>query len=318
MAWLLIPVSLAAVFYMIRYYMLADNLRKAQRQLKEIRQNPDQNRILLFSHPGREAESLFLCMNDYILFSGKQRREYAAREKKLRAQIENISHDLRTPLTAVLGYLELIEQDGLSREDREALLVVERKAKSLQRLIGNFYDLSRLEMEDYRIHRKPLELTRFTRETMLLHFQEFENRHLMVDLHLGERPVFVMADTDAMEQIFENLIQNGLRYAGSCFQVSVGQGGGGVEVIFENDTEKLTPREAEHIFDRFYVRDASRTGQSTGLGLTISRLLARAMGGEAKARMENNMLRLIFTFQRAEVDRCGEGEEDDKNSDDCV
>lgn len=296
MAWLLGVIGLAAVIYAVKYYLLRANLKKAEQELMEIKQNPEENRILLFSHASKEAEKLFLYMNEYILQSRKQQRDAATQEKRLRAQIENISHDLRTPLTAILGYLELMDREGLSKEDRESLEIVERKARSLQRLIGNFYDLSRLEVDDYQLHPEPVELTRFTRETMLGYFQEFENRHLAVDLKLPEKQSVISLDAAALERIFANLVQNALRYAQTYFQVSVTEIDGQVRITFENDAEGLKKEDAERLFERFYVHDSSRTAQSTGLGLAISKLLAEAMGGEAEAEICGNVLKISFVF----------------------
>lgn len=298
MSMILGAISFIAVVYILRYYLLTANLRKAAKEMQRIKQNPDENRILLFSFPSREAERLFLNMNEYILCSRKERILYKKREKKLKAQIENISHDLRTPLTAILGYLEMIDKEELNKENKEAVEVLERKSRSLQGLITNFYDLSRLEMDDYHLILQPLNFVRFTQETMLQYFQEFENHNLSVELNLDKAALTVMADEGAMERIFANMVQNALRYAESYLTVSIKSEDENVLLIFENDTKILTEKDVERLFERFYVKDQSRTRQSTGLGLTISKLLAEAMGGTASASLEKNSLRITYAFPK--------------------
>lgn len=292
-----IILSCLAALYVIKYYLLNANLKKAQKELEEIKQNPEANRILLFSHPNKDAERLLSSMNEYILLCRERQIASMNRERDLRAEIENISHDLRTPLTSILGYLDLIDKASLGEEDRENIEIIERKARALQRLIGNFYDLSRLELNDYQLSMEPIELTRYAKEILLTHFQEFENRHLDIRLDLSENPVYVMADSGALERIFTNLVQNALRYAETNFTVSITEIDGTAKITFGNDTSVLTAEDASHLFERFYVKDSSRTAQSTGLGLTISKLLTEAMGGTAAAELTKKQIQFIFTLQ---------------------
>lgn len=268
-------------------------------QIKEVEQNPESNRILLLSHFQKDMEVLCQIMNDYILTNQKMRISYNNREKKLRRQIESISHDLRTPLTAMLGYLSFVDGEKLDKDTKEALEVVERKGRSLQSLICNFYDLSRLEMEDYHLSMEKINLTRFLTETVLSSYQELEQSGLEVLLETGEEPVFLMADINAMERIFHNMIQNVIRYGETYFRVSVQKNEQKVLVTFENDTYSLSNEDIPHIFERFYVKDKSRTKQGTGLGLTISKLLAEAMGGKAEAKLSEHKLLIIFSWDIA-------------------
>lgn len=296
MIYLLIFVCCVTVIYITKYYLLTSNLKKIQQELSEIKQSPVQNRILLFSCPNKNLEKLLTTINEYIMVCRQQYTTSMNREQDLRNQIEHISHDLRTPLTAILGYIKLLDTTNLTEENLESLKIIEKKSLYLQRLITNFYDLSRLELNDYQLFMENIDLTRFARETMLSHFQEFEKLNLQVNLNLDNTPVFISADYGALERIFSNIIQNALRYSESYFHVSLNQRYDSVSFIFENDTSTLSEEDVFYLFERFYVKDASRTSQSTGLGLTIARLLMEAMGGTATALLKNNKLQLILTF----------------------
>lgn len=143
------------------------------------------------------------AVNAYILVTRKEKITYRNRERELRAQIENISHDLRTPLTAIIGYLELLDVSGMDEENLEMVKNISGKARSLQRLIGNFYDLSRLELNDYRLQPERLDVSRFAREIALTFYQQFEERGLAVQLtDISAEAMFICADTGAMERIF--------------------------------------------------------------------------------------------------------------------
>ena len=375
-----IGMGIVALCLAIKYRMLKKGIRQAGQDLAEIMASPDENRILLAATPSYEVEQLLRQVNHYIEFHQRERIIWQQQERQLQEQIENISHDLRTPLTSILGYLELVDDGSLSGEDQEALAVVGRKSRYLQGLIRNFYDLSRLERADMRLPQEPVEITRLIRETVLSYFPEFEERHLAVELALPESAVFLMGSREALERILHNMIQNALRYARSCFCICVycadihehviesdgnSQGAGDKQgakdrqeaggkqsakdrqgagdeqsakdrqeagdgqsakdaqmagtsdiagknqicLDFINDTEHLTQADIPYLFDRFYTADHARPGGSTGLGLTISKLLAEAMGGTAAARLtEQGKLHLEFTFQ-ADTAEIGEEKE---------
>ena len=400
-----IGMGIVALCLAVKYRMLKKCIRQAGQDLAEIMASPDENRILLAAAPSREAEQLLQQVNRYIEYHQRERIIWQQQERQLQEQIENISHDLRTPLTSIVGYLELVDDGSLSGEDQEALAVVGRKSRYLQGLIRNFYDLSRLERADMRLPQEPVEITRLIRETVLSYFSEFEERHLAVELALPESAVFLMGSREALERILHNMIQTALRYARSCFRICIycaecadkqkpliesggngagdkqgakdRQGAGGKQSVkdrqetggkqdvkdgqeargkqgvkdrqeawdkqgakdrqeigsgqsardiqitgtsdiagknqicldFINDTEHLTQADIPYLFDRFYTADHARPGGSTGLGLTISKLLAEAMGGTAAARLtEQGKLHLEFTFQ-ADTTEIGEEKE---------
>lgn len=298
MAVALIITTFAAILYMVRFYRLRANLRREAKELEEIGQNPEENRILHISFPDKEAESFLEAVNAYILVTRKEKITYRNRERELRAQIENISHDLRTPLTAIIGYLELLDVSGMDEENLEMVKNISGKARSLQRLIGNFYDLSRLELNDYRLQPERLDVSRFTREIALTFYQQFEERGLAVQLtDISAEAMFICADTGAMERIFSNMFQNALRYAKSYFCLRVFRDGGKICLSFENDTDALRAEDVEHLFERFYMTQKSRTTEGSGLGLTISKLLVEAMGGSAEASLEQGVLRIRYCFE---------------------
>lgn len=333
--WIVVGISVGMGFIVlcmaVRYMMLKNCIRQAGRDLAELMDNPGDNRILLAASPSREAERLLQQINRFIEYHQRERIIWQQQERQLQEQIENISHDLRTPLTSILGYLELVDDGSLSGEDREALAVVVRKSRYLQGLIRDFYDLSRLERTDPRLEQETVEITRIIRETVLSYYPEFEERHLAVELALPETAVLIKGNQEVLERILHNMIQNALRYARSRFRVRVyhvqsadgqgsendvkrkgdGRGAGNQQTIwadhiagkericleFCNDTEHLTQADIPFLFDRFYTADHARPSGSTGLGLTISKLLAEAMDGAVTARLtEQRELQLTFEF----------------------
>ena len=150
----------------------------------------------------------------------------------------------------------------------------------------------------YRLQPERLDVSRFAREIALTFYQQFEERGLAVQLtDISAEAMFICADTGAMERIFSNMFQNALRYAKSYFCLRVFRDGGKICLSFENDTDALRAEDVEHLFERFYMTQKSRTTEGSGLGLTISKLLAEAMGGSAEASLEQGVLRIRYCFE---------------------
>jgi len=305
MEWILLVLILLlipSVFFATRFFCIKKNIRDAKVEIEELLQNPDANRILKFSCPDKNFESFLMSINQYLQFTRKERIQYLRREIEIRKEIENISHDLRTPLTSILGYIELIDRKALSDDERDYLEVVIRKSKSLQRLIGKFYDLSRLEADEYAFENRTVNIHKMLSELLLNSYNEFDKKGINIDLNIGNREVNVLGDEDALERIFTNLINNVLKYATNNLWVSIENENNKVVVKFVNDTSQLSDIDISHMFDRFYMKDEARTNHSTGLGLTITKLLVEKMGGNISADLdEDENLEIRMEFSEIEV-----------------
>lgn len=294
---LLILLLIPSVFFATRFFCIKKNIRDAKVEIEELLENTDANRILKFSCPDKDFESLLVSFNHYLQLTRKERIKYLKREIEIRKEIENVSHDLRTPLTSILGYIELIDRNALSDDERNYLEVVIRKSKSLQRLIGKFYDLSRLEADEYVFECKNVNIHKMLSELMLNSYNEFDKKGININLNLGNREVNILGDEDALERIFTNLINNVLKYATNNLWVSIVPSPDKVVVKFINDTLQLSDTDVSHIFDRFYMKDEARTNQSTGLGLTITKLLVEKMDGNISADLnEDENLEITIEF----------------------
>ena len=286
---ILAALALAAICFSIRFYALKHSIREACRELEEIRKEPDQDRILHISVPDRSMEKLLQSMNLTLKEIRSEGQQYRKREKQFQEQIENISHDLRTPQTVILGYLRLLrEKEGTEykgAELEEILGLMERKARFLEQLVSRFYSFSRLTAGDFRLKLCRIDAGRILRETLTDNYRVLQETRLTVDADIPEHPVWIWGEQEALERIFSNLCQNAGRYAESFLRISVNEKKEQTEIHFENDTNRITEEEAEHLFERFFVPDNSEKQGSTGLGLTIARYLAEAMGASLEAEL---------------------------------
>lgn len=287
---------MAAVYFAVRSFLLKRTLRKASRELREIAQSLEENRVLKLETADRDLEEFFAEINRALGAIRREKNEFSRREQEFKKQIENISHDLRTPLTSILGYLKLMDMESMPEEERENLDTVRRKAEALSRLIGQFYDYSRVTSEDYQPELEKIDLCRLLRETVLDSWKEIEEKHFKFAFHIPEQPVMILGNRNGAERIIRNLLQNAERYAEHCLEIGLKEENGRVIMTFENDVIDFTQGDVEQLFQRFYVKDPSRNSQGTGLGLTIAKTLAEKTGGSMRAELIGED-RLRFTVE---------------------
>lgn len=294
---LLIILILLCVLLLFRVYALEQNLRQGAKQLKE-RKAEGGSSPLRLAAPNAAAEALMAEVNALLRESEDALADFRGREQALRQQIANVSHDLRTPLTSILGYLQLLEDENLpAAQRREYLDVVTGRAKVLQGLITSFYDLSRLEAGEYPIVRERVDLREVIGELLAAFYDELETQ-FEVTVELPVDLPAVWGDRAAMTRVYSNLIRNALEHGTGSLAVLACQDGGGVETRFTNGGSQLRPEELAHVFDRFYTSDQTRSGRNTGLGLAIVKTLAQQMGGQAQAIQDGSDFTVVLRWQK--------------------
>ena len=262
----------------LRLYALEKDIRSCARQLRE-----DEGARVRMAAPNRLLE-----------LREADEAEHRRQEHAIRQQISNISHDLRTPLTSILGYLQLLEGDSLTVEERrEYLGIVRGRAKALQSLITSFYDLSRLEGGEYPLSREKVDLYHVLSELVAEFYNDFEQSGFDMTVELAPGLPAVTADPAGVLRVFTNLIRNALEHGQKRMSILLYRQEETVVSAFSNDAAGLTREDVEHVFDRFFTADKMRTGQSTGLGLAIVKALVGQMGHRVTAALDGEM----FTVQ---------------------
>lgn len=272
------------------------SLRSAARQLRALEENQSGSRVRL-AVPNGSAEALLDEVNRLLELRQADQSAYRQREKALRQQIANVSHDLRTPLTSILGYLQLLDDPGLAEEERkEYLSVVESRARALQSLITSFYDLSRLEGGEYPLRRELVELRATLAGLLASFYSDFTDKGFDMDVELAENLPPVWGDPAAVLRVYTNLIRNALDHGEGRMSIRLYLEKGRVVSRFANQTRELTAEDVPHVFDRFFTSDKMRTGRNTGLGLAIVKALADQMGCRLEAALEEDTFCIVLSW----------------------
>ena len=288
---ILVALLIPSVYFSARFFLLSRNIKKSVEDFKYIFENRDSNRKLKLNHPDKNFENLLFEINRYLENTQANKLKYIKREEEIRKEIENISHDLRTPLTSIRGYLELINDETISeKEKKDYISIIQKRSKVLQNLIQDFYDLSRIENNDYNLNIEIVDINRELREQILLFYNDFEKKSIHVDINLDKNPVLVKLDEGAIKRVFNNLIQNSIKYSKSSFCMSLIRNYNEVIIEFRNDVEDISKDELSLLFNRFYMKDKSRSSDSSGLGLTISKFLVESMNGEIDVELDEDWI----------------------------
>jgi len=217
-------------------------------------------------------------------------------EKQMKDMIANIAHDLRNPLTSVKGYIQLLKKYVEDEKQKKMISVCLNHINELEHLINSFFELSYLEISKSDINNKKLNLTNIVSNMIADSVYQFEEHNIEV-IYTGEDPVFIYADIENTKRIINNLIKNCLCHSNGNVKIDILKKKK-IILSFRNPVSECIDIEVENLFDRFYVADKSRNKSTTGLGLSIVKLLIEDMGGKVEASLENNILEIKVQFEK--------------------
>lgn len=291
---LLLGITIIAVTL---YIFMCKEVKSISCQLNKINGIKTNSKILL-SFKNKNLEKLVLEINKTIEEKKKTEIEYKKIDLELRQAISNISHDLRTPLTSIMGYIQLIEDKNLSEDEKQEYVdIVKKRAKSLQTLISSFYELSRLEAKEYKFELKSLSLPNIICDMLASFYNDFLNKGIEPVIDIDQKVPLIVSDENAIRRVFSNLIQNMLKYGEKSILISLKKQEAFIIAVFKNDAPNLKEEDVSHLFERFFIGDRTRNGDSTGLGLAITKELVEQMEYKIEAEIFEGKLSIAIKFR---------------------
>lgn len=263
--------------------LLRHGIKGLRRDLVE-RRGQETNTLLSLPCRDRELRRLASALNQELRALRQERLRYQQGDKELKEAVVNISHDLRTPLTAISGYLQLLQGQDLPSDTRRYLEQIESRTESMKRLTEELFRYSVVVSEE-NLAREPVDLRRAVEEALLSFYGALEGRGIEPQVRLPETPVIRQLDPAAVNRVLGNILTNALKYSAGDLEVTLEESG---RLTFSNAAPGLDPVAAGRLFDRFYTVEAARN--STGLGLSIAKELTQRMGGEMGAELHNGRL----------------------------
>lgn len=283
--------------------LLRKEINSLTDQLAKINSNKTNSKMLL-SFKNKDLVNLALEINKTLEEKSKTEVIYKRMDLELRQAIANISHDLRTPLTSIIGYIQLIEDDSLDESERkEYINIVESRAKALKTLISSFYDLSRLEAREYKFEFKSLNLSNILSDILASFYNDFLIKGIEPVIEIDNDLPLVIGDEIAIRRVFSNLIENMLKHGEKNIQITLKEQDNYIYISLKNDAPDLTEDDVSHLFDRFFTADRTRNGRNTGLGLAITKELINQMGQEVYAEFALNKLSITIKYKKGGMSR---------------
>ena len=250
----------------------------------------DTNTLLSLPCRDRELRRLAASLNEELRLLRKERLRYQQGDRELKEAVVNVSHDLRTPLTALSGYVELLKGEALSPAGQRYLSQIEDRAQAMQAMTEELFRYS-LAAEETALTLEPVDLRAAVEEALLSFYGAFQQKGVVPQLSLPQGPVTRQLDKAALSRVLGNILTNALKYSPGELAVALSPAG---VLTFSNPAPGLDPVSAGRLFHRFYTVESS--AQSTGLGLSIARELTQRLGGTISAQWESGRLQVELTF----------------------
>lgn len=268
-------------------------LRRASREISDAFRNSlteDTNALITVSTGDTCMKKLAADINVQLGLLKEKRNLYQQGNLELKEAVTNISHDLRTPLTAISGYLDLLDQEEKSPKVQHYISQIQNRTKVLKDLTEELFQYSIVTSLDCLIT-KDVDLVRTLEESLLSFYAVMQAKGIQPKICLPETPVWRKLDTVALNRIFSNIISNALKYSEGSFTVKMNPSGC---ISFTNQAQNLNPITVGKLFHRFYTVESSQN--STGLGLSIAKILTERMGGTIEADYVQGYLQIKIRF----------------------
>ncbi len=289
--WIVIVVLAAAVIFLCgKLYFLHRAAREILRDMEE-KLSEDTNTLIDISSRDRVMRELASGLNEELRKLRAQRQRYQQGDLELKEAVTDLSHDLRTPLTAIRGYLELMKAEELPERAQEYLGIIEERARTMGELTGELLRYSVAKSAAREIPKEEISLNDALEDSIAAYYAVIAQRGITPEITMPERKVKRLLNRNALSRIFGNILSNAAKYSdGDLRVILTGEG----EIRFSNHASGLDELKTGQLFGKFYTVDSAQA--STGLGLSIAKLLTEEMGGRIGAEYADGVLCIHLCF----------------------
>ena len=269
-------------------------LRKSAQEIAEAfrdRLTADTNILIDISTRDPYMRKLAADINVQLRLLRKQRHKYLTGDRELKEAVTNISHDLRTPLTAICGYLDLLDREDKSENTSRYLSLIGNRVEAMKQLTEELFRYSVI-LSTGDLVLEPVCVNGVLEESIAAFYGALTSRDIQPEIHITENRIERQLNREALGRVFSNILNNALKYSDGDLAITLRDDG---EIIFSNTASALNKVQVGKLFDRFFTVEAARN--SNGLGLSIAKTLVEQMGGLILAELENKKLNIRIQFK---------------------
>lgn len=254
------------------------------------------NMKLLSDTPLKSVNRLIDNINELLSETAEERMAVKKEDRSLKDSLTGISHDIRTPLTSLSGYFQLLEGTEDPEERARYSAVIKARIRDLESMLENLFSYTKLQDGDYKLPMTRINFTECVINTALAFYEQFSEKGITPHIDIDENPVFIYGNTAAACRVLQNILKNALEHGTEYISVSLHTDGS--KTFFRCANKCKTPDEIDisGVFKKFYKADPARSDTSTGLGLTIARELAGRMDGMLEASLDGDIFSICASF----------------------
>lgn len=289
--WLLVVIGILLICIcalIIKLFLVQKTARDIEIQFSE-RLMTETNTLIDISYQDKTMRRLAEQLNIELRKLRKERHRFQQGDLELKSAVTNISHDLRTPLTAISGYLDLLDNAEKSEAVERYIDVIRNRTEALRQLTEELFSYSVITSPEYDNSLELVAVNGVLEESILGFYAALQEQKITPNVSMTENKVIRKINRAALSRVFSNLINNALKYSDGDLNITLTDTG---EIIFTNNASGLNEVDVKRLFDRFYTVENAR--KSTGLGLSISRILIEQMNGAISAKYENGKLNICI------------------------
>ena len=285
---LTILLALLSAFLSVKVWLLRRSSKEIAEALSECLKT-DTNSIITVSSRDKQVRRLVTELNKELKLLREEHHRFVQGDMELKNAVTNISHDLRTPLTAICGYLDMLKSEDKSPEAERYLEIIGGRAESMKQLTEELFRYSVIMTSESEPKQEQAIVNDVLEESIAGYYSILSEKKISPEIDITYKKVIRILDRSALARVFSNLINNAVKYSDGDLSVRLSDDG---TTVFSNHASQLTSVQVDKLFDRFYTVEAARN--STGLGLSIARAIIKKMGGTISASFENGVLSIVI------------------------
>ena len=293
---ILLIISLVFIIIFLFYKLITINitLKEIDNKLNNTLKS-DTNNLITTSTNNKSLNNIANNLNFYLKEIRKQELEYKLGNKEIRRSITDISHDLRTPLTSIRGYIDLLKKTTSLKKQKEYIEIIDERVDNLINLTEQLFDYSKaLDTKD-KLNKENICLNDILEETIISYYALFKKNNINPNINISKHKVYRNLDKFMLTRIFENILSNSIKYTDKELNITLESTG---KIIFSNQTNNLDKVTIAKLFDRYYTVENAK--KNSGIGLSIAKQLVELNNGTIKATYNKKTLIIEIDFKNTE------------------
>lgn len=265
------------------------------RQLRFL-QECDSNMLITTEMKKGHIGELVELLNTLLKERKKERADYQKKERMIADIYTNLSHDIRTPLTSLDGYFQLLEETQEENDRKRYIQIIQERIESLKEMLEELFTYTKLQNGTYELKLEPQNVGQILKETVFSYYDDWAEQEISPQFEITEEPVWIRGNKQALRRTIQNIIKNGLDHGNKEIRIQLSRNEKQMELVFQNKIEPGEQIDISRVFERFYKADKARSKSSTGLGLSIAKGFVEKMHGEIAAEIKEDGFCIKISF----------------------